>query len=93
MNFHRSLEMSVTRKEFLRLLSAGVGHFELEGDTIHLLDETHHCTIHLVSLAERRLGSVAVPCHRVDIVLEACSEEEGEGFMARFHRAFLRGGG
>ena len=93
MDFHRSLEMSLTREEFFRLLPAAVGSFVVDGDTVRRPDGAGGWLIRLVPLADRRAGSVVVPRHRVEIVLEACSEAEGEAFMARFHRAFLRGGG
>ena len=93
MNFHRSLEMSITREEFFRFLPAAVGSFVVDGDTIRSRGGTGGWLIRLTPLADHRAGSVVVPRHRVEIVLEACAEVEGEAFMARFHRAFLRGGG
>ena len=47
----------------------------------------------LLPLADRRLGSVVLPRHRVEISLDGYSEEEARAFMARFHRGFQRGGG
>jgi hypothetical protein len=91
--FRRNLEMGVSREEFFRLLPGVVGACEVDGDTVRWSDGGRSGTIRLVRLASRRLGSVAVPCHSVEIALEACSEVEGEVFMGRFHRAFLRGGG
>ena len=93
MDFHRSLEMSVSRDEFFRFLPGAVGSFVVSGDTIRLADGNRDWLIRLVPLADHRVGSVVVPRHRVEIVLEACSEAEGQAFLERFHRAFLRGGG
>jgi hypothetical protein len=93
MAFHRSLEMSLTREEFFRLLPAAVGPFEVDGDTVQWSDGDRRWTIRLVPLAESRLGRVVVPRHRVEIALESHSEAEGQAFMDRFHRGFLRGGG
>jgi hypothetical protein len=93
MTFHRRLEMSVSRAEFFRLLPAVVASFEADGDVIRWSDAARSWTIRLVPLPDRQLGSVTVPRHRVEVSLDACSEVEGERFMARFHRAFLRGGG
>ncbi len=87
--FTRTLEMSIGREEFLRLFSSVVPSFQVDGETIRW----SCCIIRLVPLTDRGIGSVTIPRHRVEIVLDACSEEEGENFMARFHRAFLRGGG
>ena len=70
--------MSISREEFLRLLPGVVGP---------------RVTIRLVPLPALRFSSLAIPRHRVDITLDGGSDAEGEAFMARFHRAFLRGGG
>ena len=93
MDFHRSLEMSVSREEFLRLLPAAVGAFDVEGALVRGVDRERGWAIRLVPLADRRMGAVVVPRHRVEIILEGCSEAEAEAFMERFHRGFLRGGG
>lgn len=93
MNIHRNLEMSITREEFFRLLPAAVGPFEVDGNAVRGRGTASGWLIRLTPLADHRAGSVVVPRHRVEIVLEACSEIEGEAFMARFYRAFLRGGG
>jgi hypothetical protein len=93
MDFHRSLEMTVSRDEFLRLLPAAVGSFVVDGDTIRPADGSRDWLIRLVPLADHRMGSVVIPRHCVEIVLGACSEAEGKSFLERFLRAFLRGGG
>ncbi len=93
MDFLRSLEMSLLAEEFFRLLPAVVAVYEVNGDTVRWSEGGRVGTIRLVRLEDRRLGSVVVPRHRVEIVLEDCPETEGEAFLDRFHRAFLRGGG
>jgi hypothetical protein len=93
MTFHREMEMSLSRDEFLRLLPAAVGPFEVDGETIRGSNGDRSWTIRLVPLSGRRLGSVVVSRHRVEIDLKSHSEAEGEAFMDRFHRGFLRGGG
>ncbi len=85
--------MTLLREEFFRLLPAAVRSYEVDGDTVRWSEGGRDGTIHLVRLEGRRLGSVNLPRHGIEIALEGCSEEEGESFMARFHRAFLRGGG
>ena len=85
--------MSLSREEFFRLLPASVGPFEVDGELVRGADDDRRWTIRLVPLADRRLGNVAIPRHRVEIAVKACSEAEGEAFMKRFHRGFLRGGG
>jgi hypothetical protein len=93
MRFHRSLEMSASREEFLRLLRTAVSHFEVDGETVRWLEGHRHWTIRLIPLEARRAGRLVVSRHRVEIALEACSDAEGEAFMDCFRRAFLRGGG
>jgi hypothetical protein len=90
---HRTLEMTIGRDEFLRLLPAAAGPFVAEGETVRSAGADRRWVIRLVRLADHRLGSVVVPRHRVEIDLEGCSPAEGEAFIANFRRAFLRGGG
>ena len=93
MEFHWTLEMSLSREEFFRLLPAAVGPFDVNGETIQWSDGDRRWTIRLIPLADSSLGTVVVPRHRVEIALESRSEAEGEAFMDRFRRGFLRGGG
>jgi sulfur-carrier protein len=91
-SFSRTLEMSIARSEFLRLLPNAVGRFDVDGQSVSWPNGTRG-TIRLIPLPGRLLGGVIVPRHSVEITLDECAEAEGEAFMARFHRAFLRGGG
>ena len=93
MDVRHSLEMSLSREEFFRLLPAAVGAFVVDGDTVRPSDARGGWVIRLVPLADHRLGSVVIPRHRVEIAIESRSEEEASAFMNRFHRALLRGGG
>ena len=93
MDFQRTMEMSLSREEFLRFLPAAVGSFVVNGDEVRRSDGHRGWVIRLVPLADHRVGSVIVPRHRVEIILEGCSETEAEAFMARFRRGFLRAGG
>jgi hypothetical protein len=93
MHFRHSLEMSLSREEFFRLLPAAVGSFVVDGETIRPPDGSRRWIIRLAPLADHRVGSVTVPRHRVEIVVESGSEAEAEAFLERFRRGFLRGGG
>jgi hypothetical protein len=93
MQFQRTLEMTISREEFLRFLPAVVPTAEDEGQTVWWFNDNRRWTIRLVPLSPRRVAGAALPRHRVEVVLDACTEDEGEAFMARFNRAFLRGGG
>jgi hypothetical protein len=93
MHVHRTLEMSLSRDEFFRLLPAAVGPFVTAGDVVRPSGGNLPWVIRLVPLADHRVGSVVVPRQRVEIVLEGCSEAGATAFMEGFDRAFLRGGG
>lgn len=93
MAFVRSLEMSLAREEFFRLLPGAVECWAVEGDTVRWSEEGRSGAIRLVPLPDRRLGSVEIPRHRIEIELEGWPDGGGEAFLARFLRAFLRGGG
>jgi hypothetical protein len=90
-----SLEMTISREEFLRLLPVALGQAfvpEPEGRFSGGAG-ARRWTLHLRPLAPRRLGSVVLPCHQVEFCFEGYSESEVTEFMARFHRGFHRGGG
>jgi hypothetical protein len=93
MDFRHSVEMTISREEFLRLLPAAVGAFEADGEFVRWVDQGRGWNIRVVPLPDLRLGSAAIPRHRVEFLLEACPAEEGAAFLERFHHAFLRGGG
>jgi hypothetical protein len=85
--------MGISREEFFRLLPGAVRSYEVDGDTVRWSEGGRGGTIRLVRLEDRRIGSVVIPRHSVEIALDADSEADGEAFLARFLRAFLRGGG
>jgi len=93
MDISHSLEMSLSREEFVRLLPAAVGSFVEAGDTIRPPGGAGGWLIRLTPLADHRVGSMAGPRHRVEIVIEARGDVDAAAFMSRFHRAFMRGGG
>ena len=98
-----SLDMSLSREEFLRLLPAAVGQVSVGEDGVFAGGDggdggdggggQMNWSLRLVPLADRHLGSVILPCHRVEIRLDGYSDMAAEAFMARFHRGFQRGGG
>jgi hypothetical protein len=93
MAVRRSFEMAVSREEFFRFLTAALGDFEADGETARGTIGGRPWVVSLVPLPDRRLGSVVVPRHRVEITIDTPTEAEGAAFLERFHRAFLRGGG
>lgn len=95
MPFHRSFETSAGREAVLRALASVLDPREVQGDgeLVRWSDGAARATIRLVPLGDRRLGGVALPRCRVEIVIDGCSEAEWAIFLDRFERAFLRGGG
>jgi hypothetical protein len=87
--------MSLSREDFLRLLPGAVGAVWVEENegTFSASDGERRWSIRLSPLADRRLGSVALPSHGVEIHLDGYSEAEAAAFLIRFHRGFQRGGG
>jgi hypothetical protein len=91
-----SLDMTLSREEFLRLLPGAVGLAAVPdtgGDRFTGCVDGRRWTLCLVPQPDLRLGSVVLPRHRAEIRLEGFSEEEAAAFLARFHRGFQRGGG
>lgn len=95
MGLDLSLEMSISREEFLRLLpwAVGVAAIQEVDGAFSEGQGDHRWTIRLLPLTDRQLGRVILPRHRVDLHFDGYSEEEVEAFMTRFHRGFQRGGG
>ncbi len=95
MPFSRSLEMTLTRADFLRLLPGAVGRVPVQeaGDTYLGGEGDRTWSLRLVPLEDQRLGSVSLPRHRVELHLEGYSQPEVEAFLSRFLRGFQRGGG
>lgn len=89
------LEMSLSLEEFLRLLPGAVGQAPAdEGEGRFSGGEGgRRWSLRLLRLPDRRLGSVILPRHRIELRFKSHSAEEIEAFMARFHRGFMRGGG
>jgi hypothetical protein len=90
-----SMDMSITREEFLRLLPAAVGltPFREEGRSFLGPEGSRHWRIRFTPIDDHRLGSVVLVRHRIDIDLEGYTDREAAAFLARFHRGFQRGGG
>jgi hypothetical protein len=87
--------MSISRPDFLRRLPAAVGQEAVREENGRFSGEegAGRWTLRLVPLPDRRLARVVLPCHRVEIGLEGYGEAAVDAFMARFQRAFQRGGG
>lgn len=93
MTWRRNLDMSLDREEFLRLLR-GLGAFREVQDGLFQGGEGERAwEIRLLPLPDLRVGRVTLPRHRVELRLEGRAPEVAEAILARFQRAFQRGGG
>jgi hypothetical protein len=91
---HLSLDMSLEREEFFRLLSGAVGDFSMDEDgVIHGSDGPRTWSLRFERLANQSLGKLSMARHRIELALDGYTESEADAFLARFHRGFLRGGG
>lgn len=88
-------EMGLDHAEFLRSLEVLLGgrNWQLEEDWLLFPWTGRTVRILLHPTAARRLGSLSLPMTRVEIDLDALNEAEAADFLARFERAFQRGGG
>jgi hypothetical protein len=95
MKLSRSIEMSITRAEFLRALPAAVNRdpFVDEGDAFVHRQGERRWRIGFNPLPEFHMGPVRLERHRIDFGFEGYSEAEIAEFLARFELHFRRGGG
>ncbi len=87
-------DMALTREDLLRLLPGAVGElpWRAEGDRIVVGDEAG-VELRVDPLPPRRFGPVDIPRLRVGFTFRGWEEAERRAFLARFDRAFQRGGG
>lgn len=88
----QSFEATVSRGEFLRLLSAAIDGeaFEVDGE---LLTGASGWRMRLTPMSARSFGGIAMERLHVDAEFPGWQEGEIERFMRRFALFFQRGGG
>lgn len=88
-------EMGTTHREFFRLLPAALGgdEYRVDGRVVTVGGGGRRLTITLSAEAERRIASLVLPVTHVRLVLTGYPAEEAAAVLARFDRAFQRGGG
>ena len=86
--------MTISRREFRRLLPAAVGGAVAEAeDAYGGHDGALAWRIQLTDLPPLRLGPCPLERLRVELVFEDATEAQELAFMSRFLRHFQRGGG
>lgn len=88
-------EMSITHKDFLRLLPRAVSGAPItrRDNRVHVATEAGRVTITLAPERARQLGLLTFPVTRVSIEFEGFSPSDQGAFLARFDLAYQRGGG
>lgn len=88
-------EMTITHKEFLRLLPKALNglSYQKEENQILVKDGDGLMRIKLSEESIRKLASLTLLTTFVHIELEGFSPAEAEKFMSRFELAYQKGGG
>lgn len=90
-------EMSISHRDFQRLLPAAVPGYRLSGDgsqhRIQQPDSDRLLTIELSPERKRRLGALCLPVTDVHFRFTGFDQAGFETFIKRFDLAFQRGGG
>ena len=94
-DIHFRKEMGITRKEFLRSLSAALGGqiYHVENNELVVADAGRRIRITLLEQPERRLGSLQLPRLVTEFTLSGYSEDEAQALMSHLDTHFQRGGG
>jgi hypothetical protein len=88
-------DMGITHGEFLRLLPRALNgtDFARYGNEIVLADGGRTLTIHLGPESERRIALMRIATTAVTLTFEGYAQADIDAFLARFDRAYQRGGG
>lgn len=88
-------EMGITRAEFLRTLARAFPEaaVEVDGDSVGVVDGVRRLDITLSAESERRIALMRLPTLHVRLAFAGYGAAEAAEALARFDRAFQRGGG
>ncbi len=88
-------EMTITHKDFLRLLPKAISGLSYlkKGNQIEINDEDRWVRINLSEESSRNIASLTLPLTNVRIELANFSQSELMKFMRRFDLAYQKGGG
>ena len=90
-----SRDMGITHSEFFRTLPAALpaSAYTVQGPDIIVAEDTRRLVITLSPEGRRRIAALSLPTTQVHFTFTGYSPQDVEEFMARFDRAFQRGGG
>lgn len=88
-------EMTITQKEFLRLLPGAVHEmtYEISGNYIHIADDPGSILIKLEQETSRMIASLRLPVTHLTLEFQNHNDEEIRRFLQRFDLAYQKGGG
>ena len=88
-------EMTITHKDFLRLLPKALNGFSFHTIDDHIVATEDNKTIKIRLSAEksRQLGVFTLPITDVSVELQNFTAEDADKFMSRFTLAYQKGGG
>jgi hypothetical protein len=88
-------EMAIERAEFLRVFRRAFADDGVEeaGGRLSVGDGARRLDVELAAAGERRLAGLRLPLLRVRLTLAGFRADEARALVARFDRAFQRGGG
>jgi hypothetical protein len=88
-------EMTITHKDFLRLLPKAIAglSYQKAGNQIEILDNGRSIKISLSNESIRKIASLCLPVTNVRIELNDFQTEDSIGFISRFDLAYQKGGG
>ena len=92
---HFSRDMGITHREFFRTLPAALPALPhtVHGHDVIIAEDTRRLVISLSPEGRRRIAALSLPTTQVHFTFSGYSSQDIERFMARFDRAFQRGGG
>ena len=87
--------MGLTHREFFRILPAALGRtpYTVQGHDVIITEGTRRLVITLSPEGRRRIAALSLPTTQVRFTFSGYSPQGIKQFMARFDRAFQRGGG
>ena len=90
-----SRDMGITHSEFFRTLPAALPalSYTVHGLDIIVAEDTRRLVIRLSPEGRRRIAALSLPTTQVHFTFSGYSPQNVDHFMARFDRAFQRGGG
>ena len=88
-------EMTITHKDFLRLLPKAIGglSYQLNDKQIDIVDAGRSIRIKLSKESIRKIASLSLPVTRLRMELRDFTQSESVIFMSRFELAYQKGGG